>query len=381
MFLLDHIKRSLKDDCIATARYDEAFRRLKSEILAPDCDLYNDTVIIQSRYNETNRAGHLGTIDYGEKDRSFNNIAEALVWLVDEIETDNLIADWKKEIEKHVAIPEYHVFTCDRFDQNDQFQLALLDAETKKIHHFYLYGDARQAHESLHQRLGRDLGGHLLNWEEGDYEPETKILFKSLKPSVHRHPVLYRREVIRTLFARFFPKINEKEPLDSKTVADLLHSPDLSGFGPGDLVFVLLTMDDANWNKEVTPVAVEHFIGSFLKTTLPDSAPRFFFFFGIEYEKASLGKQEEVRTAIQNRTHGGEALDELKPVGADDITEWFSRYRKIMLERGKEPKEMTAAFFGPAKLLDMNEIEAVLFELISRHNKGLAIRSENLKKT
>lgn len=381
MLLLDHIKRSLKDNCIAAARYDEAFRRLRNEILSPACNLYDDTVIIENRYNEARRAGLLGTIDFREKDRSFNNIAEALLWLVERIEADDLSENKKQEAEKHVAIPEYHAFTCDRFDQNDQFQLAALDDPLKKIHCFYLYGDARQAHESLHERLGRDLGGYLLNWEEGDYEPGIKILFKSLKPSVHRHPLLYKREVIRTLFSKFFPKINEKEPLDTKTAADLLHSPDLGDFGPGDLVFVLLTMDDANWNKDVTPKVVENFVTTFLNAELRDSAPRFFFFFGIEYQKQNSAKQDEVRQAILNRTHGGEALDELRPVLADDITEWFSRYRKIMVERGKEPGEMTEAFFGPVDQLDMKEIEVVLLELIKQHNKGLAIGAENLKKT
>ncbi|MCW5924716.1 MAG: hypothetical protein KIS77_20525 [Saprospiraceae bacterium] len=379
--MLDQIKRSLKED-ISAPRYGEAFRRLKEEILLPNCDLYDDTVLIEGRYNEANRAGHLGIIDFREKDRSFNNIAEALLWLIGRMGIADLKEQWKQEAAKHIAIPEYHAFTCDRFEQSDQFQLVLIEnPASKKIHHFYLYGDARQAHESLHERLGRDLSGHLLNWEEGDYEPETKILFKTLKPAVHRHPVLYKREVVKTLFAKFFPKINEKEPIDTKNVSHLLGSPYLKDFGADDLVFVLITMDDANWNKDVTPLAVETFISSFLNVALPaKKAPRFFFFFGIEYQKENSKKREEVDEAIQNRKLGGEVLDELQPVPTDEITEWFSRYRKIMVERGKEPREMTEAFFGQHQTRDMKEIEAVLFELICIHNKGLAIRTENLKR-
>jgi len=378
--MLDQIKRSLKV-CLSTARHDEVFRRLRVDILRSNCSLYNDTVLIENRYNEAKRAGHLGTIDFREQDRSFNNISEALLWLIDRIEIAELGEQFKQESTKHIAIPEYHAFTCDRFDQSDQFQIFLLDNQpSKKIHHFYLYGDVRQAHESLHERLGRDLGNQLLNWEEGDYEPGTKVLFKTLKPAVHRHPILYKREVIKTLYAKFFPKINEKEPLDSKSVADLLDSPDLLGFGSGDLVFVLITMDDANWNKDVTPLAVETFISTFLKAVLPEAAPTFFFFFGMEYQKDNLTKRQEVYEAIQNRKLGGEVLDELQPVSSDDITEWFSRYRKIMVERGKEPREMTEVFFGRVEKLDMKEIEVKLFELICIHNKGLAIRTENLKR-
>jgi len=206
-----------------------------------------------------------------------------------------------------------------------------------------------------------------------------KLLFKTLKPNVHRNALLYKIEVVKTLFAKFFPKINDKEPVHTKTIADLLGSPDLAGYGPGDLVFVLLTMDDANWNKDVTPAAVEAFITSFLKAALPDTAPTFFFFFGIEYQKDNPAKRQEVQEVIKNRQFGGEALDELLPVRAEDITEWFSRYRKIMVERGKEPREMTEAFFGKVDTLDMKEVETKLLELICRHNKGLAIRTENNK--
>ena len=378
--LLDQIKQSLKDD-ISAARHDEAFRRLKIEFLRANCDLYNDTVLIESRYNEARRAGHIGTIDFREKDRSFSNIGEALLWLLKNLQIADLKDRLKQEAENHFAIPEYHAFTCDRFEQSDEFQLALDDKPaTEKIHLFYLYGDVRQSHDSLHERLGRELGNQLLNWEEGNYDPGTKVVFKNLKPAVHRHPILYKREVIKTLFAKFFPRIDDKVPIDTKTIADLMHSPEIQGLGAKDLIFVLLTMDDANWNKDVTPLAVETFIDSFLGAKLPDTAPTFFFFFGMEYQKDNPVKRAEVQAAIEIRKHGGEVLSELQPVQAEDITEWFSRYRKIMVERGKEPREMTEAYFGTAKALDMKEVEAILFEIISNHNKGLAIRTENLKR-
>ncbi|HRD79954.1 MAG TPA: hypothetical protein PLL53_04275 [Saprospiraceae bacterium] len=281
----------------------------------------------------------------------------------------------------YAALPEFHAYTCDRVAQNESFLMTIYGEEPPpKVNWYYLYGDSRQAHESLHQRLGREIGGHLLDWERGGKDSDTKILFKYLKPNVHRIPLLYKIEVIKTLFAKFFPRISDKEPVQNKTVADLLSSPELKDFGPYDYVFVLLTMDDANWNKDVTPAFVQTFVSSFLTAALPPDAPSFFFFFGIEYTKEDTAIRREVDDAIGHRQLGGNVLPELLPVKATDVTEWFSRYRKIMVERNKEPRDMTTACFGNADTFDMKEVEIQLLELINRHNKGMAIRSDNLKR-
>jgi len=86
-------------------------------------------------------------------------------------------------------------------------------------------------------------------------------------------------------------------------------------------VFILLTMDARNWNKDLTPLVLETFIEKFLGTSLPETAPGFFFFFGVEYEKGQDTKKAEVQAAIADRQKGGEALDPLEPVHPDDITD------------------------------------------------------------
>lgn len=377
--MLDALKRNLKD-LIGQARYDEAFRCLREETLRTNCDLYNDAVMIAGRYKEAERAGNLNLIDFKERGINFSNVGQALLWLIDRIEMGDLCDRLRKNTASHVALSPYHAFTCDRFDQNDQFQLAYYSAEGQKLHLFYLYGDARQEQTSLFERFGYDLGGYLANWENGDYNPGIRVKLCKLKPEVHRHPMLYQINVVKALFAKFFPRLDDKAPLQNRTLRDLLgEGSDLHGFESDDLVFILLTMDAANWNRELVPLMMENFIQKFLQVELPPSAPTFFFFFGVEYEPGQADKKAEIHEAISARKHGGEALPALDPVVAPDITEWFSRYRAIMVPPGKTADDVRREIFGPAECLDMIDIQSILLKIIELYNKGLVIRAENLQ--
>lgn len=374
--LLDPLKRNLKD-FIRRARYDEAFQALH-DTLRSDSQLYNELVLVEGRYNEAERAGHLNLIDVREIGINFSSVGQALTWLIDRIELSDLCERLRKQSAAHICLPPFHAYNCDRFDQNDHFQLTYYEKAAEKVHFFYLYGDARQEHGSLFERLGFELGGFLENWENGAYDPGIRVKFRKMKPDVHRHPMLYQINVVKELFAKFYPKFNTKAPLQDKTLRDLLGpESELHDFGADDLVFILLTMDAANWNKELTPLVLETFIRKFLLVELPAEAPAFFFFFGVEYEKNQPDKKTEIHEAIAQRQHGGEALAALEPVPASDITEWFSRYRAVMVPPGKTPDEVRHEFF-PDGLHDMTDIQHILLKIIELHNKGLVIRAENL---
>lgn len=377
--MLDTLKRNLKE-LIGQARYEEAFRYLREDTLRSDCELYNDCIVVESRHSEAQRAGNLNLIDFKERGINFANVSHALTWLIDRIEVGDLCDRLRQKSATHVALSERHAYTCDRFDQNDQFQLAYYTADGHKLHLFYLYGDARQEQTSLFERFGFDLGGFLANWENGEYNPGTKVKFCKLKPEVHRHPLLYQINVIKALFAKFFPRLDDKAPLQNRTLRDLLgEGSELHGLGAGDMVFILLTMDAANWNKELVPAMMDTFIQKFLTVELHTAAPTFFFFFGVEYEKNQQDKKAEIHEAITNRKYGGEALSALEPVGAPDITEWFSRYRSLMVPPGKTADDMRRDLFGEAERLDMIDIQSMLLKIIELHNKGLVIRAENLR--
>ena len=359
---------------VGEACYDEVIASIK-DALHEDSPRYNELILLQSRYNNARAAGHFGQIDFRDQSKTFNSVTDALLWFIERIQVEDLNETWQANCKDHFCLPEYHALTCDRFAQRDAFELYFYtDGQGKKVHKFYLYGDAAQAHESLHERLGREQGGQLLNWENGHYESGTKVLFKYLKPSVRSVPMLYKIEVIKTLLANFFDKVNEKEPILQKNIGELLQSPELSGYGPDDYVFVLITMDDANWNKAVTPVFVRDFVSTFLATTLPDTAPQFFFFFGIEYAAHNTDKRAEVDAVIREHaaTAPQEALEELRAVTRPDMVEWFSRYRRLMVDMDKDENQMVDQLFGNIRQMDMEAVEKILRERIIEHNKRIA---------
>ncbi len=373
--MLDALKRDLKQ-LIADARCEEVFLRLKEEILkSNNCDLYDDLILLENRYWEAQRAGNLNLIDFKEKGLTFSNVGHALLWLINRIAENDLHERLRLQMALHVALPPFHAFTCDRFGQRDRFEEFYFNHLSDKIQLFYLYGDARQEHGSLFKRLGYTLGGFLENWQNGAYDSGIKVKFLDKKLEVRSLPTLYQMEVRKFLFANFFKTLPVINHILRLTLLDLLaEGSELQHYGPNDLVFVLLTMDAANWNKDITPLVLETFIQEFLKVALPESAPTFFFFFGVEYGKGQSDKKTEVHTAISQRRQGGEALEPLEPVAAADITEWFSRYRSFLVPPGLTPDDMRRVWFGEADPLDMLDIQPVLRQIIDLHNKGLVLR-------
>ncbi len=285
----------------------------------------------------------------------------------------------------YTTLAEYHAYTCDRVAQNDKFSEFIYgDIPPPKVNWYYLYGNSLQAHKSLCERLGRDVAGHLQNWEDHSFQAHTKFHFEHIKPEPSRAPMVFKMNVIRDVLSKFFPSLQHQQPLQQQTVATLLKSPELTDFGPADYVFVLITMDDANWDKKTTPDAVRSFISSFLNVKLPPEAPNFYFFFGVEYAQNEETKRIEVEAAIENRLLGGDALPELTPVTASDITAWFSRYSTAMVPPDLEPSDMTNKEFPNTEFpnmesLDMKKVVNKLEKLININNKKAAEYSHHSK--
>lgn len=379
--MLDALKRNLKE-LIGRGQHDEAFRRLKEEVLDPGSVLYNDTITVQARFHSAGRAGKLGLIGFRESSRSFNNVNDALLWLIDSISIADLSVHLRRQQENYRAILWWHALTCDRTEQSEQFDLHNLDPPQpgQKVHFYYLYGDIRQEHESLFQRLGLDLGGFLLNWEQGEYDPGIRLLPVAFKPRVSHNPKLFRIYILRELLSRFFEPVNGQLPVGDKTICDLLKSPKLQGFGPNDLVFILITLDDYNWDDKLIPALVRNLYEDFCRGELPPEGPQFFFFFGIEYQKENQRVREEVRREIQKAQYGL-ALAELQPLALADLEEWLSRYRLLLENSGKEAREMARQLFpdkGDDDPIDMADIERELRKLIDHHNNGLVFNEKLL---
>jgi len=376
--MIDRIRQHLKI-LVGDNRLDQVFSLLHDKVIHSKSDRYNDLILIQSKHSNHSRAGILGLIDFKDKSVSFNTTNEALLWLIDKIQEEDLHPDLRVKMAGHKSIPEYHAFTCDRFDQREQCQIDALEApENQKIFLYFLYGDTRQAHKSLYACIGYESCDMLCNPLE-NIATDKKVAFRKIMPRVSQNKTLFRLSVAKELFAQFYPSIPGNVKFQTGNLQQLLDSPTIKELKPTDNVFVLLTMDVANWNKDLTPDLVEDFIKSYLMVDLPPESPRFFFFFGVEYQKNDPKKREEVAEAIQNRKSGGNTMEELLPVTKNDVTGWFSTYRDTMVGPGLEAKDLTNDHFTDAGPFDMLEVEAKLNELILLFNKGFVLADQLFK--
>ncbi len=371
--MIEQLQAELKD-LVSDNELGELFRRLKEEVLRSDSDLYDKLILTEARYNKRETDSRMGVLDFEKDGISFATTNQALLWLINKIKIADLKESLRVAVDKRVHLSEALSFTCDRVTQNELVQLHYYEDPSPRIRHFYIHGDARQAVESLVQRFGNELSGSLLNWRDANYQPSQRFEFVKCKPAAAQMAKLFLINLQRELLTQF--GLQPKNNIMQSKLNELLQSPALQGnftghpFGTDDFVFILLTIDDYNWNARVTPEVVKEFISNFCDCQLPEDAPNFFIFYGISYKKENKAVRQSVLEYIEQSSYG-EKLDELHPVSRDEhIEEWFSRY-DILMPTGQTAEEAAKKFFPTEERLDMMDVEAVLQRIINDHNKGL----------
>jgi len=371
--MLEALKREFRQYLI-DREIEVLFGRVREE-LAEGKDVYKQFEIQQTRWNALQRESMEGILDEKDEIRRSNEIDKALFALIGQIQLVDLNAYAQEQAAQHVAVPHKHIYACNRSEQNNAFTEfyydppeEFLEVKKEKIYFFYLEGDVRQVQEGLFLRLGMELGGFLENWKKGDYDPGIRIKFVDYKPRTNRNPKVFQINVYKGLFAHFFEPLNRQQPLLKKNISDLLQSPDLQGFGPADMVFILLKLDDYNWDRRITPQVVRKLYEDFCNCEMHEDAPAFFFFFGIEYEKDNAEVKKEVHEALQNAQYG-KALPLLQQVTHDDIADWLNQY-DVLIPMYTTPMEMARALFPDTDKMDMADVIPVLTQLVNDHNKG-----------
>ncbi len=371
--MLERLQRELKE-LIGQSRLDETFALLRA-CLRSNCTHFNDIQIQSGSLSTAEQEFLRNLIDAKELRAVRDKVSYALLGFIDQIRVDILSATYKQKAEQHVALSNFHAYSCDRTLQNEEVQTQYYLNPAQKIRHFFLYGDAKQAHKSLFERFHRYFGGKLDNWNDPEAQPTTKVKVIECKPCRAGSPIAYQIEIIGKILGQCKMTVNTQQPLLSRNLSDLLSSPSLEGFGAYDFVFVLLTVDDFNWNKIITPKVVESLLDGFCNCELPEDAPTFFFFYGIEYQSKNFQVKTEVQQVIQERAHRVTPLPELLRVASDDINEWFSRYSQL-IPKGKTAHDMASLLFGAENEFDMVDIEGKLLEIIELNNKGLLLETK-----
>lgn len=270
------------------------------------------------------------------------------------------------------SAPDFHHLTCNRVEQLDEFLVVFEEAPPKRLF-FYLYGDARQAHQSLVERLSYEKAGKSFDWETSETQESDRDTKKWslvwVKPQFGDNYAANRIKLLNGLFEKF--EVDTELPATERRATELFASRYLQHYTSRDTLVVMLAIDEYSWSPELTPKLVEEFVTVFCQGDHPVNAPRILFFFGIEYEKDPSSKvREQVKKAIDESKYGIR-LPELQPVTEENVEEWFSR-APILIEAGKDEREMRARHFGDFDKKDMDEIIPELKKIIDNHNKNEA---------
>ena len=359
MLDIPKLKRELKD-LVGLSQHDEVFRSLKEDILRHDCELYNDTIVIQSRHSDSKRANNLGVIDFREKNLHFNNVSNALVWIIDRISLADLKDEYRKKWERtQRIIPGYHVYTCDRVDQTDAFDLLRNDIHPGSQHFFYLFGGELQAHKSFFARLAHELEGRYRPDEDAHARPSPRQAIQvSFAVDECRDPQVLRERFVRNLFTAFGLIPDDYRPLLQQNLGVLLENSEKTrALTANDYLCVFVHISHWAWNKTLTPEAAYWFIQTFCQCALRADGPAVLFFFAFDYdEDLNPGVREEVMNAIQQGTHI-RALPELGMVLRKDVALWLVKYQHLFPAADERRQILTQRFADGEYFMEDVEME------------------------
>jgi len=370
--MLEQLQRKLKG-FIRQSRSGELFALL-DKCLRSDCTLYNDILLLAGSLSTAEQDFGRNLIEAKELRSVQDRVNYALLRFIDQIRLVDLSTFYQKKATRHSALSDYHAYTCDRVDQNGKVLEHYYLNPDSKVRHFFLYGDARQAHKSLFERFHRYFGGTLDNWEDPNAQPSVRVKVIECQPCRGSNALVYRIDLLKKILGQCRAEPNLQSKLLQCSLNDLVAHSDLQHFEPHDFVFVLLTVNDMIWTDEI-PKVVDDLLKGFCNCQLSEHAPNFFFFYGIEYGANKPDVKKAVKKAVEDRANCIIELPELQRVRGDDVNEWFSRHPRLM-PKNKNADEMSAWLFGDQTEFDMIEIQEKLLEIIQENRTGMNLDTE-----
>jgi hypothetical protein len=314
---IEKLKIELKD-LIAQASPEDVLRRLREDLLLPQSNLYNDVVLTEARYRESNRAGVLGLIDFKDESRQFANINQALIWLVDRLKE----ADLKPVLLVGHTANGLYALSCDRNDQYDFFDELRPQFQPGSLHFFYLYGGELQAHKSFFRRIYLELAGRYAD------QPERPVTAVDFAVEDCRRPELLRQRFLRNLYAALGLKPLDNSPLAHQNFADLLLKADKTrDLRRGSYLCVFVHVSHWYWDRTLTPDVARWFIAQFCPAQLDPDSPTVLFFFAFDFnEEENEGVRDEVLEVVHAEAEQVRPFPELDMVRKRDVAQWLVRY-------------------------------------------------------
>jgi len=272
-------------------------------------------------------------------------------------------------------------------EQKYKFDKSVESFRFPKLHLFFVHGDNKQEMQKLVERFA---------WEEGIVPQLDEVQVDSDSSVIE---IVYDTNAPRNFLPQakrdLLPKLQlEDSALEkSKSLASVyVNQPNTKG---DKAKFVFCYIHRQYWDEVLIPEAIQNFVEQFLLLEpMPDNAPDFYFFFGVDYEKPSppsllnffkrlfaLGGQNHdtktnMEASVTNAMDKYKAvtlLPKLQPPSKDDLEVWFTKNKNI-IPSGETVPDFTQKFIRKYGLRpdynDMRDLTQSLEKLIREHNEN-----------
>lgn len=350
---IEKLKIVLKD-LIANNKIDDVFHRLRKDLLRSQSERYDDTILIESKYRDSLRAGTLELIDLKDKNLQFANINQALIWLIKEITE----ADLQDTALLGKPAFGFHALSCDRNEQFDYFDTHQPVLLPGSLHFFYLYGGERQAHQSFFKRIYLELKGQYA------LQPNRPVAAVDLVVEDCSNPQILRDRFLRNLYSALGLNPADHHPLAQQNFADLLLKAEKTrDLRKGSYLCLFVHISHWYWNRQITPDVARWFIDSFCPAQLDPDSPTVLFFFAFDFnEDDNPGVRDEVLEVINRDAERVKRFPELDMVAKRDVAQWLVRHQRhfSVTQRQQILQQLLPEYH-------MAELEPLLHQLINEY--------------
>lgn len=357
------IKKETILETLAAGRVGEVVQQLRALTQTPDFKEWSEVVVaVSTRFNDLKNKGLRGLLSNEDTAIETARITHSLLEIIRYLPLDD---DKKGE----TGLSFYHKHTCGRVEQTTQFYLTFQARKAEKCHFFVLAGDELQSHEGFFKRIGYDLEGVLEDYINPGLQSSCRVLKMNITFDASPHLDIYKKNVVKSLFAAASLNTNVHGLLNEKDLSYLVrNSPVIQGLGADDFVCVLLSIGQYDWDKRLTPLMVRWFVRTFCRGKMPDQVPTFLFFFAIMYEEENEATRLEVKQVIES-SKDITPLPHLEMVDFKDVARWFEKYRDLFSDTRNRKNKLQALF--PEREFYMEDVENRLQQVIDEYNKSL----------
>jgi hypothetical protein len=267
--------------------------------------------------------------------------------------------------DKTSKIGDYHMYTCDRIRQHDQFMNRDKKKEDK-VRFFCLHGWEVQSPKGLVKRFDLELKKNTSGLLRKQNTNEASESIHEIKVEDSYDKELFRKMLIRDFFKHFNLDSDKFDPAIKSNLGVVCNNSPLLLKGNSAIETVYLRIDPEEW-REFIPEVLDWFVNTFCSEELvPVSAPKFYFFISFIYgeeegEEACIDIREKMLPALEN-VKGVLIFDKFDKVEKMHITKWLGKC--LTDSTGKERKEIFAKHFDDQDEYEMDDVEKRLGNII-----------------